>query len=90
MSYSYPPSAAAVRKNRAVAKHAAFVEGNLKHLSQNGGTADDVIKVFQMVPRQYRGDVFWKLDNDHNTQGHALLRRVRNTPTDGRRLFALF
>lgn len=49
-----------------------------------------VLAVFEALPRSFRGDVFWLLDNDHRTANHGLLRRVRNHTEDGPRLFALF
>lgn len=83
-------SAERTRHTSAVNSHARFVEDHLDHLSKTDGTVEDVVKVFAMVPASYRCDVFWKLDNDHNTKGHGLLRRTRNTPSAGKKLFALF
>lgn len=58
---------------------------------------EQVLQVFldQECTGQILCDAFWKLDNgfwrfDHYEVWHARLRGLRNTPTEGERLFALF
>jgi hypothetical protein len=56
-----------------------------------------IVGIFKAASKSpsLRGDVFWTLDNepghwDHLKGWHGVLRQVRNTPSEGTKLFALF
>lgn len=56
-----------------------------------------VVGIFKAATKSpaLRADVFWILDNEpghwNHLQGwHSALRQVRNTPSEGTQLFALF
>lgn len=59
------------------------------------GHCEAILKLFEAVPRRYRADVFWELDSRYGfyrryNDWHPYLRRVRNHPEWGKKLFALW
>lgn len=74
-------------------KLAIELELGLAELQRNGTTDPRaVVDLFAGIKGgpTLRCDAFWLLDNDWQTQGHALLRQCRNHPVHGPELFALF
>lgn len=84
-------------------KAARMLVDRLESFPDSPDNHNEVLRIFESVRAELRAsptvlaDAFWIMDNEPGRFGrypggrwHARLRRVRNTPEFGRRLFAMW
>lgn len=86
MTHRFDPGQAEKARRTRLKRHV----GEAREALKNADDHHEILGIFERLPRRMRPDVFLALDNDRRTANHGLLRRLRNDPDDGPRLFALF